>query len=180
MKRRRAIQGLRSIRGPFLLVVGMLLLASCESGRFDDILVAADKIGALRYEPYDDDGSRAYGEYWNEKIAAAQEDAKNGYPSKWAPSGGRLAGTVTTMTRVRPDISKMGPRLRACEEKWRPLLERNNDIGRQRVQAIGNLHRVLLQRKAELTDEKFDDLCSNVSRRARLSPREVELLLRGK
>ena len=180
MKKQRTIQVSHSIKGPFLLVVGMLLFASCELGRSDDMLLAADKIGALRYEPYDDDGSKAYGEYWNEKMAAAQEDAKNGCPSKWSSSGGRLVGTVTTMTRGRPDVSKMGPRLRACEEKWRPLLERNYDIGRQRVQAIGNLHSLLLRRKAELADEKFDDLCSNVVRRARLTPREVDLLLRGK
>ena len=50
----------------------------------------------------------------------------------------------------------------------------------RRVKAISNLHEVLLERKSELTDEKFDNLCSNVVRRAKLSPREVELLLRGK
>lgn len=182
MKKLRTIQVLRSIKGPFLLVVGMLLFASCETGtgHSDDILLAADKIGALRYEPYDDDGSKVYGEYWNEKMAAAQEDANNGYPSKWTLSGGRLVGTVTTMTIGRPDVSKMGLRLRACEEKWSPLLERNYNIGKQRIQAIGNLHGLLLRRKAELTDEKFDNLCSNVVRRARLTPREAKLLLTWK
>lgn len=180
MKKQRDMQVLRSIRRLFSFVVGMLLFTSCESERLDDIFATADKIGALRYEPHDDDGSKAYGEYWNEKVAAVQEDAKNGYPSKWTSSGGRLAGTVTTMTIGRPDVSKMGPRLRACEEKWSPLLERNYDIGKQRIQAIGNLHGLLLRRKAELTDEKFDNLCSNVVRRARLTPREAKLLLTWK
>ena len=179
MEKQRNKHVLYSIRGAFPLVAGMLLFASCESRRFADILASADKIGELRYAPYSDPGT-VYGEYWKEKMAAAQEDAENGYPSKWSYSGGRLAGTVTGMSIRRMDTSKYGPRLRACEDKWRPLLDRNNDIEKQRVKAIGSLRDAMFERKAELTDEKFSELCSNVVKRARLTPREVDLLLMGK
>ncbi len=163
----------RGIRAPFFIIVGMSFFVSCESGHFDDILIAADKIGELRTIPYE--------EYWRERIAADQEDARNGYPSKLSYPGHRKSGLISIMGRKRRiDISKLGPSSRACIEKWRSELDRNWDIGERRVKAISNLHEVLLERKSELTDEKFDNLCSNVVRRARLSPREVELLLRGK
>jgi len=166
-------QFFRRARAPFFIIVGMVLFASCESGRFDDILIAADKIGALRTMQYE--------EYWKERIAADQEDVRNGYPSKLSYPGHRNSGSISIMGRKRSiDIKKLGPSSRACVEKWRSELDRNWDIGERRVKAIGNLHEVLLERKSELTGEEFDDLCSNVVRRARLSPREVDLLLRGK
>ena len=163
----------RSARALFFLVAGVLLFTSCESGRFDDILIAADKIGELRTMQYE--------KYWKERIAADQEDERNGYPSKLSYPGHRKSGVINIMGRKRRiDISKLGPSSRACIEKWQTELFISWDIVEQCVKAIGNLHDVLMERKSELTDERFDDLCSNVVKRARLSPREVELLLRGK
>ncbi len=178
----RSVQVLCSVSTFVPVVVGMLLFTSCESDRFDEILVAADKIGELRYKPYDDYW-KVYDEYWNERIAADQEDERNGHPPKvsYRRNGRVCAGSISVMGKIsRPDINKFGPRLKACEEKWRPVMEHNWDVGKQRVQAVGKLRGTLFERKSELTDEKFDNLCSNVVRRARLSPREVELLLKGK
>ena len=70
--------------------------------------------------------------------------------------------------------------LRVMEEKWNPILERNLDLGKRRVQEISRLHGVLLRKKPELGEREFESLCSNVVRRARLSPREAELLVEGK
>jgi len=166
-------QFLRRVRVSLFLVAGVLLFTSCESEHFDEIFAAADRIGELR--------TISYEEYWKERIAADQEDARNGYPSKLSYPGHRKSGLISIMGRKRRiDISKLGPSSRACVEKWRSELDRNWEIGERRVKAIGNLHDVLVEKKSELTDEKFDDLCSNVVRRAKLSPREVDLLLRVK
>ena len=166
-------QFLRSTRASFFLVAGVLLFTSCESGRYDDILVAADKIGELR--------TMSYEEYWKERIAADQEDERNGYPSKLSYPGHRKSGSISIMGRKRSiDISQLGPSSRACVEKWRSELDRNWEIGECRVQAICNLHGVLRERKSELDEKQFDELCSNVVRRAHLSTREIQILVTGK
>ena len=168
-------KGKRSSRGVTVsfIVAASLLFTSCESGRFDDILVAADKIGELRTIPYE--------RYWKERIAADQEDERNGYPSKLSYPGHRISGVISRRGRKRSvNIDKLGPASRAFFEKWQPELDRNWDIGERRVKEIGNLHGLLLKRKSGLTDGEFGNLCSNVVRRARLTPREVKLLLTGK
>ena len=170
---RRKVLVLCSVITLSLVAAWALLFMFYEMERFENILSAADKIGELRLLPDED--------YWKERIAADKEDEANGYHSSLSYPGHRISGSVSIMGKIkRPDTSKLGPRSKACEEKWKPILERNLDLSNRRVQEISSLHGVLLQKKPELGNREFESLCSNVVRRARLAPREVELLLRGK
>ncbi|MBQ3672526.1 MAG: hypothetical protein II924_03095, partial [Kiritimatiellae bacterium] len=78
----------------------------------------------------------------------------------------------------RLDTSKFGPRLKACEEKWRPILDKNREIGTRRIQAIRALRTAFLAAKVDMKEEDCRQLASNIVERAHLSSVEAIQALR--
>ena len=136
-----------------------------------DALKLADSIGELRRIPVDD--------YWTERRLADQEDEKDGFHSGLSYPGHRQPGSMNiTDPNRRLDTSKFGPRLKACEEKWRLILDKNREIGVRRTQAIQELRKAIIAAKVDMTEEECRQLAANVVERARLSPGEAEQIFR--
>ena len=141
--------------------------------QFMDLLSQADSIGELVPLPTDD--------YWKEMIAADQEDEKDGYDSGLSYPGRRRPISFSTMDRMwRPNTDKYGPRLRACYEKWRPVIERNHDIGQRRDAALKELRNSIDIKAKDIDDKFISGLRSNIISRAHLSSKEADMLFSPK
>ena len=134
---------------------------------FQDLMVLADSISKLQLLPMED--------CWKERIAADQADEKEGYHSGFSyPSHRRRASSYSITNRNwQPDISKYGPRLRACEEKWRLILEQNVEIGERRRVALQDLRIAIESLPDNLDSATLCKLRSTVVARARLSAQEA-------
>lgn len=136
-----------------------------------DALKLADSIGELTRIPVDD--------YWTERRLADQADEKDGFHSGLSYPGHRQPGSMNiTDPNRRLDTSKFGPRLKACEEKWRPILDKNREIGTRRIQAIRELRTAFLAAKVDMKEEDCRQLASNIVERAHLSSVEAIQALR--
>ena len=132
-----------------------------------DAVKLADSIGGLTRIPV--------GGYWAERRLADQEDEKDGFRSGLSYPGHRQPGSMNVTRPDKPlDMSGFGPRLRACEAKWRPILDKNREIGAQRTQAIQELRKAFVASQGDLTEKARRNLSSNIVERAHLSPREAE------
>ena len=139
-----------------------LLPSADPMAPFQDLIAHADSIGELQLLPMDG--------YWEEWKSADAEDEKEGFKRKRPLS-------MSIMSRNwRPDVSKYGPRLRACEEKWRPIIERNHEISECRRAALQELSTALSTRLEGLKGESLSLLHSNIVVRANLSPVEADWL----
>ena len=136
-----------------------------------DALKLADSIGKLVPVPVND--------YWSERRLADQADEKDGFHSGLSYPGHRQPGSMNiTNPNRRLDTSKFGPRLKACEEKWRPILDKNREIGTRRTQAVHELRKAFVAAKVDMTEEECRHLASNVVERAHLSSGEAEQIFR--
>ena len=125
---------------------------------FQDLIAHADSIGELQLLPMDG--------YWEEWKLADAEDEKEGFKRKRPLS-------ISIMSRNwRPDVSKYGPRLRACEEKWRPIIEQNVEIGERRRVALQDLRIAIESLPDNLDSATLCKLRSTVVDRAKLSAQE--------
>ena len=134
---------------------------------FQDLIAHADSIGKLKLLPEED--------CWKERIAADQADEKEGYHSGFSYPGHRRRASSYSITNRnwRPDVSKYGPRLRACEEKWRPIIEQNVEIGERRRAALQDLRIAIESLPDNLDSATLCKLRSTVVARARLSAQEA-------
>ena len=134
---------------------------------FQDLIAHADSIGKLKLLPEED--------CWKERIAADQADEKEGYHSGFSYPGHRRRASSYSITNRnwRPDVSKYGPRLRACEEKWRPIIEQNVEIGERRRAALQDLRIAIESLPDNLDSATFCKLRSTVVSRAKLSAQEA-------
>ena len=136
-----------------------LLPSADPMAPFQDLIAHADSIGELQLLPMDG--------YWEEWKSADAEDEKEGFKRKRPLS-------MSIMSRNwRPDVSKYGPRLRACEEKWRPIIEQNVEIGERRRAALQDLRIAIESLPDNLDSETLCKLRSTVVARARLSAQEA-------
>lgn len=126
------------------------------------VMSLADSIGELKLLPMDG--------YWDERKIADAEDEREGFKRE-APLSVSIMGR-----NWRPDISKYGPRSRACEEKWRPVVEQNAKIAEQRRSALQRLRAVLETQLQGRDGESLSVVRSNIIVRAHLSRQEADLL----
>ena len=161
-----------------LLLAGGMIVAAIimwstshpdADAQFMDLLSLADSIGELESLPTDD--------YWKEMIAADQEDEKEGYDSGLSYPGHRRPGSFSIMDRMwRPNTDKYGPRLKACYEKWRPVVEHNYEIGERRNVALKKLRHNINIKLQDIDDEFVSGLRSNIISRAHLSQKEADMI----
>ena len=144
-----------------------------EEGTISNIYAVADEIGKMKLVPLDN--------YWKERFAAAKDDENDGYYSGLSNPLKRSAGSLSiTNRKCHPDSSKYGPRLRACEEKWRPVIDRNSEIGERRIKALQMLRVEIEAERNRLKANELSELRSNVVSRAHLSIGESEIVFSDK
>ena len=85
-----------------------------------------------------------------------------------------LADSIGELESLPTD--KYGPRLKACYEKWRPVVEHNYEIGERRNVALKKLRHNINIKLQDIDDEFVSGLRSNIISRAHLSQKEADMI----